>query len=371
VYRFGPFTADPESYRLLRSETPIALSPKAMDLLLMFAERPATLFTKDQILDALWPDVAVTDNALTQVISELRQALKDNPASPEFIETVPRRGYRFIATVEKHAPLPAAGGAARIESGTRTIAVMDFTNVTGDTDLAWLSAGIAETVTNDLRSIRDLRVLDRTLLASTHAAAFDQLQTGTSPRAAAVGRDPHARPPAGLDLVVLGSYQRAGDKLRVTARVIDVRTRGAIAQAKADGALADVFDVQDAIVTQLSNDLQITLTPAAAARIQARETSNLEAYRAGTEGRLKLETLDPAEVPGALADFERALGLDPRYALAHVGMAHAKFWQFQASRAQTRPDVPSLISAIAQADGEAKARLKDFLEKRGPKATRD
>jgi adenylate cyclase len=348
-YRFGPFIVDAGSYRLLRSETAIAVSPKALDLLLLFAERPAALFTKDEILDALWPDVAVTDNALTQVISELRQALGDNPASPEFIETVPRRGYRFIATVEKRAAGHSPAGSSPSDPVTRTIAVTDFTNVTGDADLAWLSAGIAETVTNDLRSIRDLRVLDRTLLAGTPAAAFEHAQSGTPQRAATAGRDPHARPPAGLDLVVLGSYQRAGDKLRVTARVIDVRTRRAIAQAKADGALGDVFDVQDAIVRQLSTDLQITLTPAASARIQARETSNLEAYRASTEGRLKLETLDPAEIPGALADFERALSLDPRYALAHVGLAHAKFWQFQASRAQVRPDVQALISAIAHA----------------------
>src|SRR5258706_130188 len=201
-YRFGPFIVDGGSYRLLRSETAIAVSPKALDLLLMFAGRPAALFTKDEILDALWPDVAVTDNALTQVISELRQALGDNPASPEFIETVPRRGYRFIATVEKRAPGHPSPDASPSDPVTRT--------------------------------------------------------------------------------------------------------------------LADVFDVQDAIVRQLSTDLQITLTPAASARIQARETSNLEAYRASTEGRLKLETLDPAEIPGALADFERALNLDPRYALAHV-----------------------------------------------------
>src|SRR5262245_24807976 len=102
VFRFGPFVVDPASYRLLKDGAPIALSPKALDLLLLFASRPATLVTKDDILKALWPDVAVTDNALTQVVSELRQALSDNPATPAYIETVPRRGYRFIAAVERH-----------------------------------------------------------------------------------------------------------------------------------------------------------------------------------------------------------------------------------------------------------------------------
>src|SRR5215831_7103148 len=104
--RFGPFTADPAGYRLLKGETPIPLSPKALDLLLLFAGRPGLLFTKDDILKALWPDVAVTDNALTQVVSELRQALGDDPARPRYVETVPRRGYRFVATVESTAIAP-------------------------------------------------------------------------------------------------------------------------------------------------------------------------------------------------------------------------------------------------------------------------
>jgi len=113
--------------------------------------------------------------------------------------------------------------------------------------------------------------------------------------------------------------------------------------------MAELFDLQDAIVTQLSTGLQLTVTPAAAARMRARETSSLDAYRAVTEGRLKLETLDPAAVPAAIADFERALALDPRYALAHVGLAHAYFWRFQASRADASPAADQLVQAVAHA----------------------
>src|SRR5262249_30709740 len=87
----------------------------------------------------------------------------------------------------------------------------------------------------------------------------------------------------------------------------------------------------------------------AAPRMQVRQTPNLEAYRAFTEGRLKLETLDPAQIAPAMADFDRALSLDPRYSLAHVGSAHAHFWRFQASRARNRPDADALTKAIAHA----------------------
>jgi len=341
TYRFGPFLLDRAAYRLVKGDVPLPLAPKVIDLLFLLVSRPSSLVTKDDILQALWPDVAVTDNAITQVVSDLRQALGDNAATPQYVQTVPRRGYRFVAPVETVAPAaPApAGAAARPAAepdgggaGTRTIAVLDFTNVSRDAGVDWLSAGIAETVTNDLRAIRELSVVDRALVADA------------ARRGSATGE-----PPAGVDLVVVGSFQRAGDQLRITARAVDVRTRQALAHAKADGPLADVFQVQDAVVTQLSAGLQLTITPAAAARIRARETSNLDAYRALTEGRLKLESLDADQVPAAIADFEKALALDPRYALAHVGLAHARFWRFQASRASNRPEVEELKAAIAHA----------------------
>jgi DNA-binding winged helix-turn-helix (wHTH) protein/tetratricopeptide (TPR) repeat protein len=339
IYRFGPFCLDRGAYRLLNGDVPLSLAPKVIDLLFLLVSRPSSLVTKEDILQALWPDVAVTDNAITQVVSDLRQALGDSSATPQYVQTVPRRGYRFVAAVEAvdlapaAAARPAPSATEARARGPRTVAVMDFTNVTRDSSVDWLAAGIAETVTNDLRAIRDLAVIDRALVseAARHASADT------------------ADPPAGIDLLVVGSYQRSGDQLRITARAVDVRTREALAHAKADGPLADVFQLQDVVVTQLSAGLQLTITPAAAARIRARETSNLDAYRAFSEGRLKLETLEAAQVPAAIKDFEKALELDPRYALAHVGLAHARFWRFQASRASNRPAVEELKAAVAHA----------------------
>ena len=100
AYRFGPFRFDAAAYRLLSGGRPVPLSPKVMDLLRLLASRPSELVTKEDILRELWPDVAVTDNAVTQAVSELRQALGDDPSSPNYVQTVPRRGYRFIAAVE-------------------------------------------------------------------------------------------------------------------------------------------------------------------------------------------------------------------------------------------------------------------------------
>ena len=166
-YRFGPFTVDAGSYRLLRGTEVIPLSPKIIDLLLYLVARQSALVPKDELFAALWPDVAVTDNALTQAVSELRQALGDDSSKPTYIQTVARRGYRFIAPVEAAVPSEAASERAvetAVETKPPAIGVMDFTNVSTDLEFAWLSSGIAETVTNDLRAAGTLRIIDRVLV---------------------------------------------------------------------------------------------------------------------------------------------------------------------------------------------------------------
>ena len=331
MYRFGPFVLDGGSYRLARDGEPIALSPKIIDLLLYLAARPSTLVSKDELFKALWPDVAVTDNALTQAISELRQALGDDPAKPKYVQTVARRGYRFIAAVEAIAAAPAFPSHAPDEAAHATlgVAVLDFDNVSGDASLGWLSSGIAETVTNDLRAAT-LRVIDRVRVVEAVGR---------------VGRDlPALRSALNIDLAVVGSFQRAGDRLRMTGRVVEAASGETKADAKADGALEQVFELQDRIVAQLSNALGTA--KAAPPQSRHRETSSLEAYQAFTEGRVRLESLDSARVAGAIADFERAIALDPRYAAAHVGLANARFWLYEMSRARNQPDGALLARAV-------------------------
>jgi adenylate cyclase len=332
-YRFGPFVVEAASYRLTRDGKDVPLSPKIVDLLLYLAARPSTLVTKDELFAALWPDVAVTDNALTQAVSELRQALGDDSARPTFVQTVARRGYRFIAPVEMVQPVPAPGVEAAPADPSRppVIGVLDFTNVSGDPDVAWLSSGIAETVTNDLRASARLRIIDRVRVAEALRGGGADLQA--------------LRGALGLDLAVVGSFQRSGDRLRITARVVDAASGEAVADAKADGPMAAVFELQDRIVAQFVDALSAS-RPDGGTRRQARETSSLEAYQVFTEGRIRLESLDASQVAQAIADFERAIALDPRYAAAHVGLANARFWQYEMSRARNQRDAALLAQAI-------------------------
>lgn len=331
IHRFGPFTIDGGAYRLSRDETILTVTPKVIDLLLYLVHRPSQLVSKDELFAALWPDVAVTDNALTQVVSELRQALGDDPSQPHYIQTVARRGYRFIAPVEAEAPRPAPGEvAAGTADALPSIGVLDFANVTRDPSLDWLSSGIAETVTNDLRASLHARTIDRTRLVQASRR---------------VGMDVEAlRRELRLDLAVVGSFQRSADRLRITARALDAASGEALADSKADGLLTDVFDLQDRIVEQLSAALADR--HGGARHRPIRDTSSLEAYQAFTEGRVRLETLDAAEIPRAIGDFERALACDPRYAAAHVGLATAHFQQYEMSRARNQPEAVRLAQAI-------------------------
>ena len=144
VYHFGPFALDAAAFRLTKDGQPVAASPKVLDLLRYLLDRPSALVTKDELFKAVWPDVIVSDNALTQAVSELRQLLGDDPAKPTYIQTVARRGYRFVASVQAAAAIPAAAvGAAAADSEIPAIAVLDFTNVTPDASVDWRRGGQA------------------------------------------------------------------------------------------------------------------------------------------------------------------------------------------------------------------------------------
>jgi DNA-binding winged helix-turn-helix (wHTH) protein/Tfp pilus assembly protein PilF len=329
-YQFGPFVVDGAAYRLLEHGRVVPLSPKIIDLLLVLAGRASELVSKDDLFKALWPDVAVTDNALTQAVSELRQALRDDPAKPRYVQTVARRGYRFIAPVEPAGAAAGPPGERRQPDGSPAVAVLDFENASGDASLSWLSSGIAETVTNGLRAATP-RILDRARVNEAIAQGGREL--------AALRRT------LGIGRAVVGSFQRAGARIRITARIIDVEGGDCLADAKADGPLDQVFDLQDRIVSQFLDALGAPQR-APSDRRQNRETSSLHAYQAFTEGRLRLESLDSALVPAAIADFGRALAIDPRYAAAHVGLANARFWQYEMSRARNQPEAGLLAHAI-------------------------
>src|SRR5262249_46594293 len=210
---------------------------------------------------------------------------------------------------------------------------MDFVNVTSDAESAWLSAGIAETVTGDLRTMGRFRVVDR-------ARVMDAIRrTGGSVEEVA------AR--LGTALAVVGSYQRSAERIRITARIVNAASGEALADAKVDGAISRIFELQDQVVAQFSRALGAGTPPPPHGG--GRETPSLEAYRAWTEGWLRLETLDLREIPQAIAGFERAIAIDSRYALAFTGLASAQLAAYETTRSDTVPAAGMLEAAIGHA----------------------
>jgi len=342
TYRFGPFVADRSAYRAWKGHTPLDLTPKLLDLLFYLLARPAVLVTKEELLEGVWPGANVTDNALAQAISDLREALGDEPQAPTYIRTVARRGYRFVAPVESDGhtphgssrPTPAAATDAAPGTAGKTIAVLDFENVTGGADVAWLATGIAETVTSDLAGLNHFVVVDRwRVIRATQ-------QTGGTVQDIARA--------VGAHLLVLGGYQRHGPRLRITARMVDVDSGDTLADAKVDGAVDEVFELQDGIVTAFARTLDLPQV-AATNRIGVRETSSLDAYRAFTEGLVKIESMDTDLVRGSIADFEHAIAFDPTYAMAYTGLANAQFVAYEMTRTTELPDTDALASGIEHA----------------------
>lgn len=336
---FGPFLLDRSGYRLLRGTEAIRLTPQLLDLLLHLVDHAGALVTKEELLDALWPNANVTENALTQAVSELRQALGDSASAPQFIKTVARRGYRFIGAIDPKntsravtVERPAMEGA---DSKTPTIAVLDFVNVTGDRDSDWLSAGIAETVTGDLRARGHLRVVDRWRVTDAARRSDGSFQQ--------IAQHLHAQ------LVVAGGIQCHGRHIRITARIVDVRTAEAVADAKVDGPFDRIFELQDQIVIQLLTSLGIVAPRIERASAGRRDTPSLGAYRASVEGWLRLETLDVRELPAAVTHFQHAVDADPRYALAYAGLATAEFALFEETRQDLKPAQKRLERAIENA----------------------
>jgi tetratricopeptide (TPR) repeat protein/predicted Ser/Thr protein kinase len=211
----------------------------------------------------------------------------------------------------------ASHGASAAPEGC-TVAVLSFANITGDPADEWIGQGLAETVTTDLKNVHGLQVVAR-------PQVFDVLRTlGTAPGGVVrdglsieVGRR------VGATSIVGGGYQRSGPTLRITAQLVDVGTGRVERTVKLDGRVEEIFDLQDRLVYALSEGLRVRLNDSEIEAIQQQETSSLEAYEAFSRGLLNLRTASPEAVDLAIAQFEQAVGLDPRYAKAWATLGNA------------------------------------------------
>jgi TolB-like protein/Tfp pilus assembly protein PilF len=293
VVRFRSFQLDVRSGELRRNGIKIRVPDQSIQVLTMLLEHSGEVVTREELYQRLWPDGTIVEfeHGINSIINRLRQALEDSADEPRFIETLPRRGYRFLVPVEKSTTAPQ----------DPSIAVLPFTNLSADKENDYFSDGLAEEILNALSQVEDLRVAARTSSFSFKGKAVEISEIGAKLNVANV---------------LEGSARRAGNRVRVTVQLVDVRNGFHLWSERYDRQMEDLFDLQDEIARAITERLKVSLSGGV-----KRSTENPEAYELYLKGRHYWHQRSPATVRLATQCFEEAIKLDPRYALAYAGLA--------------------------------------------------
>jgi DNA-binding winged helix-turn-helix (wHTH) protein/TolB-like protein/Tfp pilus assembly protein PilF len=347
IYRFAEFTLNTGEQTLLRGTDEVYLQPKTFETLVYLVERHGHLVKKNELLDALWADTYVTENALTRCIKEVREALQDDAHQPRFIKTVPRIGYKFIANVEdvrqedrhgvvSNEPVKDSRFSSRqilllglsilvlaslaffiYRSKTKeatnpsqinSIAVLPFKPLVADARDESLEMGMADSLIAVLGNLNGVTV--RPISAVRKYTGLDQ-------DALAAGREQR------VDAVLEGNIQKTNDEIRVTVRLLRVTDGVQLWSDKFDQKSSDIFLIQDSISQQVAATLANKLSGAGRQLLTKHYTQDPAAYQLYLKGRYFLNKSTEQDFRKAIEYFESALQKDPDYAAAYAGVADA------------------------------------------------
>jgi TolB-like protein/cytochrome c-type biogenesis protein CcmH/NrfG len=301
TFLFSGYRLDLRRGSLSASDCEIALRPKSFEVLRYLVENAGRLVPKDELISTVWPNVAVADEALARCVSDVRSALNDNDQS--IIKTIPRRGYLFTATVSldgisRDSVTAGPIGIAMRPAPPFSLVVLPFVSLSGDPAHNNLADVITEGLTSFLSRIRDAFVIARSTALTYKGKAVD---------ARLVGRE------LGVRYVLEGSEQRSGDRIRVSAQLIDVETGAHLWADRFDAEHADALQTQDEIVTRLSRAVQIELASVEAARIFRTRSADLGAEELALRGEAIFLRYGPSRDHSETAFelCERALKIEP------------------------------------------------------------
>ena len=309
MYQFEGYTLDPKRCLLRTADCEVELRPKSFEVLLYLVENADRLIPKEELIKAIWPDVVITDDSLTQCVSEARQAIGDG--NQITIKTVPRRGYRFTAPVSR---LASGGSAPSVGTGSPadsplaqrpSIAVLPFDNLSGDPQQDYFSDGIVEEIITALTRTSWMLVIARNSSFTYKGRAVDVKQ---------VGRE------LGVHYVLEGSLRKSANRVRITCQLIDAVTAMHIWADRYDGPLEDILDLQDQITANLVSAIARQLQRAVIERSRRKPTENLSSYDYFLRGMASFHQWNAEASNDALRYFNKAIALDPEFATAY-GMA--------------------------------------------------
>ena len=362
IYQFGPFHLDTGEQTLSREGKPVALTGKAFQTLRVLVENSGHTVTKDDLLSKVWPDTFVEELTLAQNISTLRKALGDDKSDSKYIQTVPRRGYRFVAPViqldesQAQAPtnIPAtekqlhsddtADVPARrqewqnsrlrwaialvglsvlavavgiylsraktrnVDPGTqvKSIAVLPFQPLTGGDGDEALQLGMADALITKLSNIKQIVVRPTSSILKYSNTTQDPVVAGREQM---------------VDSLLEGKVQRSGERIRVTVQLIRVSDGKPLWAETFDETFTNIFAVQDSISQQVAHRLVAQLTGEEQRQLAKRYTDNTEAYQLYLKGRFFWNKFDEDGLNKAIDYFKQAIAIDPNYALAYTGLS--------------------------------------------------
>jgi TolB-like protein/DNA-binding winged helix-turn-helix (wHTH) protein/Tfp pilus assembly protein PilF len=346
--RFGVFELNPRSGELRKQGIKIRLQGQPVEILAMLLEHPGEPITRDELQKKLWPADTFVDfeQGLNNAMKRLRAALDDDAENPRFIETLPRHGYRFIASVNgvdqtsapESAPIRNLGGGWRLlafgalaviaaavalvgfnRGGVRdrlfekpaaarihSIAVLPLQNLSGDPQQEYFADGMTDELIAELAKIGVLRVISRTSVM--------QYKGVKKPL-------PQAAHELGVDAIVEGTVLRSGDRVRVTANLVQASPEKHLWAESYERDLRDILALQSDVATAIAREIQIKVSPQEQARLANSRPVNPEAYQLYLKGRYFWEKRTTANLEKAREYFEQAIEKDPTYALAYAGLA--------------------------------------------------
>ena len=362
--RFGLFEVDLRAGELRKQGVKIKLQDQPFQLLQILLERPGEVVTREELREKIWPSDTFVDfdGGVNNAVKRLREALGDKAENPRFIETLPRRGYRFIGTVNGNTPVKGSRpgtesrlgrrtlrvslliglgcvvlllGIARFASNKwwqslwgrgelpqiRSLAVLPLQNLSGDQTQEYFADAMTEELITELSRLSALKVISRTSVMRYKK---------TDKRLPEIARE------LGVDGIVEGSVLRSGDRVRVTAQFIYAPRDSNLWAQTYDRDLRDVLTLQSSVASAIANEIHAKMTPEAQEHLKSLRPVNRKALDAYLDGRRHLEDSNnlaysksgwpkpsEAEFRKAVAFFEQSTHEDPDYSPAYVGLSEA------------------------------------------------
>jgi TolB-like protein/DNA-binding winged helix-turn-helix (wHTH) protein/Tfp pilus assembly protein PilF len=320
LFRFGRFELDVRAAELRKDGIRIRLQGQPFDVLVMLLQRPGKVLTREELRRQLWPEGTFVDfeHGLNAAVKRLRAALGDNAERPRFVETLHRRGYRFIGPLDP-PPASPVGDASRVDgngSRKRRLAVLPFATLSGSADHDYFTEGLREEMITQLGRLcaGRLGVIGRTSSTLIQRTATRSRDVGQALR---------------VHFVVEGHVRREGDRVRITVQLVETRGETQIWAESYDRHLADCFQVQADVAREIVQSVAVELLPAAAQpgaptgdgpRACSHHVGAQQAY---LKGRYHWNRAVASALPQSIGFLEQAASLDPKFASAHSGLGRA------------------------------------------------